>query len=343
LLSRWLKVAKIAFFDLEGWEHKMLKQRFEPLGHELILESGPLRLDGAGKLSEVEVLSVFVHSRVGRRELEAMPKLRAVVTRSSGYDHIDLNACKERGVAVYNVPDYGSETVAEYTVMLILMLLRRVGELGLRPSTKYPRSSEVRGWELAGKTVGVVGTGGIGSRVAKLVHAFGARVLAHDLYVNEELVRGYGVRYVDLDTLLSSSDVVTLHVPLTPATRHLVNRGNIRKMKRGAILVNTSRGGLVETEALIEALDEGLLAGAALDVVEGEWALTGDAARRLNSAKAEEVRDGLLAYLVGRYPNVIVTPHVAWNTWEAVGRIWERTLDTIDELLREGNPQNRVV
>jgi D-lactate dehydrogenase len=335
-------MAKMAFFDLEGWEYGMLKQRFEPLGHELILESGSLRLDGIGKLSEVEVLSVFVHSKVDRRKLEAMPKLRAIVTRSTGYDHIDLNACKERDVAVYNVPEYGSETVAEYTVMLILMLLRRVGELGLRPSTKYPRFSEVRGWELTGKTVGIVGTGMIGSRVAKLVRAFDARVLAYDVYVNEELVRSYGVRYVDLDTLLSSSDVVTLHVPLTPATRHLINRGNIRKMKRGAILVNTARGGLVETEALIEALDEGLLAGAALDVVEGEWALMGDAARRFKSAKAEEIREGLLAYLVSRYPNVIVTPHVAWNTWEAMGRIWERTLNTIDEILKKGTPQNRV-
>jgi D-lactate dehydrogenase len=335
-------MAKIAFFDLEGWEREILRQRFEPLGHKLILESGPLRLDGSVELSDVDVLSVFVHSRVGRRELEAMPDLKAIVTRSAGYDHIDLEACRERGVAVYNVPEYGSETVAEYTVMLILMLLRRVKELGLQPGSKYPRSSEVRGWELAGKTVGVVGAGRIGSRVAKLVHAFGARVLAYDVYVNEELVKGYGVRYVDLDTLLSQSDVVTLHAPLTPATKHIINRGNIRKMKRGAILVNTSRGGLVETEALIEALEEGHLAGAALDVVEGEWALMDGAASRVGSAKAEEVREGLLAYLVSRYPNVIVTPHVAWNTWEAVERIWETTISTIDEILKGGSPRNRV-
>jgi len=144
-------VAKIAFFDLEGWEHRMLKRRFEPLGHELILESDPLKLDGLDDLRDVEVLSVFVHSKVGGRELDAMPKLRAVVTRSTGYDHIDLNACKERGVAVYNVPEYGSETVAEYTVMLILMPLRRVGELGLRPCARYPQPSEVRGGSLLGK------------------------------------------------------------------------------------------------------------------------------------------------------------------------------------------------
>ncbi|MEM2217663.1 MAG: NAD(P)-dependent oxidoreductase, partial [Thermofilaceae archaeon] len=168
---------------------------------------------------------------------------------------------------VFKVPDYGSSTVAEYTILLALMLMRKMKIIGFDslPDKSSFSLERLRGRELAGKTIGIVGTGRIGSHVAKLAHAFGMKILAYDVLENEELKKLYGVLYVDLDALLSSSDIVTLHLPLTHETRHLINTRNITKIKQGAILINTSRGGLVETEALFEALDKGILAGAALD------------------------------------------------------------------------------
>lgn len=334
---------RIAFFELEGWEEPKLREALP--GHELILSRDPLEPETVRSAEGAEVVSVFIRSKVGREVIDALPRLRAVVTRSTGYDHIDLEYCRKRGVAVFNVPDYGPDTVAEHTIMLLLMLARRVNELrrALERSDFSPLT--VRGWELAGKTIGVVGTGRIGSRVAKLARAFGMRVLAYDVVENRELKEQYGVEYVDFDTLLSSCDVITLHAPLTPQTRHLINRSNIRKIKRGALLVNTARGGLVETEALIEALDEGILAGAALDVVEGEWILGGDWRRALkeDSANPEQYRDALLALKLANHPNVVLTPHVAYNTWEALGRIWSATIETVRAIAEGRQPANIVV
>ncbi|MEM3137823.1 MAG: NAD(P)-dependent oxidoreductase, partial [Thermofilaceae archaeon] len=263
---------QIAFFEIEGWEETQIRKALA--GHDLIFNQKPLTLENTGAVKDSEIISVFIYSNVGPELLEKLPKLKAIITRSTGYDHIDLEACKNRGVTVFNVPDYGSSTVAEYTILLALMLMRKMKIIGFDslPDKSSFSLERLRGRELAGKTIGIVGTGRIGSHVAKLAHAFGMKILAYDVLENEELKKLYGVLYVDLDALLSSSDIVTLHLPLTHETRHLINTRNITKIKQGAILINTSRGGLVETEALFEALDKGILAGAALDVVEGEQA-----------------------------------------------------------------------
>jgi len=322
---------KIAFFELEGWEEPRLRKEF--VGQDLFLTREALTAENARGVRDVEVASIFIGSRVDRAVLDELPNLKAIVTRSAGVDHIDVEACRERGISVYNVPDYGPDTIAEHTLMLILMLARRVKELELALRKPEFKPVEMRGWELKGKTIGVVGTGRIGSRVAKLALALGMRVLAYDVVRNEELERTHGVQYVDLDTLLSSSDVITLHLPLTPQTRYLINRGNIRKVKRGALLVNTARGELVEVEALIEALDEGLLAGAALDVVEGEWVFSDAWRKAMNRAlNQEQHRKALLALKLASYPNVILTPHVAYNTWEAVERIWDAVIATVKKI-----------
>ena len=334
-------VAKVAFFELEGWEEPRI--RSELSGHSLYLSRKPLTLEEAKLARDAEIVSVFIYSRIDRKVLDELPSLRAIVTRSAGIDHIDLNACAERGIEVYNVPDYSPESAAEYAILLAMALARNLHVM-LRSDDLRLDAEQVRGWRLAGRTMGVIGTGRIGSHAAKLARALGMRVLAYDLYVNEELAKLHQVEYVDLDTLLSSSDVITIHVPLTQETRHLINRRNVRRIKRGAILINTARGGLVETEALLEALDEGLRAGAALDVFEGEWVLRSDWSELVKSERVneEELRKAILALRLSRHPRVILTPHVAYNTWEAVEQILTRTINTVSEILSGRRPKNIV-
>ncbi len=332
-------MAKIVFLELEGWEEPIIRRELS--GHDLVLLKEKLAPEIISRISDTEILSIFIYSRITRDVLEQLPKLKAIVTRSTGYDHIDLDACRERGVEVYNIPDYGSNTVAEFTFLLIMALLRRLKEI---QESKWFDPVKLRGHELQGKTIGVVGTGRIGSYVVKLAHAFGMKILAYDIYPRKELVEKYGVRYVDLETLLKNSDIITLHLPLTKETYHLINRNNIHLIKRGAILVNTARGPLVETEALVEALDKGILAGAALDVIEGERVLREemDIIYGRKEYSLEELKKGLEAHILMKYPNVIITPHIAYNTWEAVHRILDKTINTIKQVLEGKQPSNKV-
>jgi len=337
-------MVKIAFFEIEGWEKPYLEKELKE--HELFFEGDILtRHYDLSKIKGVDIVSTFIYSRVDKEVINQLPNLKAVITRSTGFDHIDTEECKNRGIAVFNVPAYGITTVAEYTILLILSLLRRikiVEEVIKRP---HYLPKDVRGYELNGKVLGVIGTGRIGSHVVKLAHAFGAKIIAYDIIKRKELEEKYGVKYVDLDTLLSTADIITIHVPYTPQTHHMINRENITKVKKGALIVNTARGGIIEIDALIEALEEGRIAGAALDVVEGEWVLRGeiDVYGKSKTASQKELRDGVLVHLLKKYPNVIVTPHIAYNTWEALHRILEVTVNTIRGFLKGEELNNRIV
>ncbi|MCS7105313.1 MAG: NAD(P)-binding domain-containing protein [Thermofilaceae archaeon] len=334
---------KIAFFELEGWEEPILRKALPE--HELVLRRDALTLKNVQEVRDAEIISVFIRSRVTSDLLDALPSLKAIITRSAGFDHVDVEACKSRKVALFNIPNYGSQTIAEYTFMLILMLARKAKELKQTVEKNSLEPASLRGIELSGKTIGIVGTGRIGSRVAQIARAFGMKVLAFDLIENEELKRTGEVQYVDLDTLLSSSDVISLHVPLTPQTRHLINRSNVEKIKRGALLVNTARGEVVEIEALIEALEKGILAGVALDVFEGEWVFDNSWSKTFGDRGlgCERYAKAVLALKLSKYPNVILTPHLAYNTWEAVERIITATIDTIRGFIEGRQLSNAIV
>ncbi|RLE78866.1 MAG: hydroxyacid dehydrogenase [Thermoprotei archaeon] len=335
-------MAKIAFLELEGWEEDIVK--WELRDHDLILKHEKISDDIIDEISDVEMLSVFIYSKINGDILDRLPNLKAIMTRSTGYDHIDLEECKKRGIAVFNVPDYGSNTVAEFTFLLILSLVRKIRTI-MEAKSGIDVHLELRGRDLKGKTIGIIGTGRIGSYVAKLAHAFGMRILAYDIYPRKELVERYGVKYVDLDTLLRNSDIVTLHLPYTKETHHIINRNNIKKMKKGALLINTARGGLIETEAIIEALDKGILGGVALDVIEGEWILVEemDVVYGRRPFSVEELRKGIEVHILMNYPNVIITPHIAYNTWEALNRILETTINTIKGFLSGKELKNRII
>jgi D-lactate dehydrogenase len=289
----------------------------------------------------VAVLSVFVGSRVDRPLLEACPDLRLVATRSTGYDHVDLAACTARGVAVANVPTYGENTVAEHTFALILALSRNVHKAWVRTQRGDFSIQGLQGFDLRGRTIGLIGVGHIGLHVAKIARGFGMRVLAADPRPQPLLAELVGFDYVELEALVGSADIVSLHAPLLPATRHLVDRELLKRFKRGALLVNTARGGLVDTQALLWALDEGILAGAGLDVLEGEELLNEDRRRLALERDEASLRVLVENQLLAGREDVVVTPHVGFDSVEAVRRIAEVTAANVAAFLA-GDPQNLV-
>ena len=330
---------KIAFLELEGWEEDIIRKRLS--SHELYLSRDVLNEKILNEIKDIDILSVFINSKVDCDTLKALSNLRAIVTRSTGYDHIDVNICTRRGIKVYNIPDYGSNTVAVFTFLLILSLMRMIQNV-----IKYEATShiELRGHDLKNKIIGVLGTGRIGTYVIKLAHAFGMKILAYDKYPKEELVKKYQVEYVDLETILKNSDIITLHLPYFKETHHIINSDNIKLIKEGVILVNTSRGGLIETKAIIEALESGKLNGVALDVIEAEKIMKfdNDIIYGSKTASFEELKNVLAAYKLKEYPQVILTPHIAYNTWEAVNRILEKTLTLIEEIARGKWPEKSL-
>ncbi len=327
--------------ETDGAEGRYLS---EALSDELVVEAvaGPLAEAAPnGKLEDVQVLMPFIHSPVGPEQMEAMPGLRFIATRSTGYDHVDLEAASERGIAVANVPAYGENTVAEHTFALILALSRKVHHAWLRTQRGEYTMEGLRGFDLYGKTLGVIGAGAIGLHVVRIAKGFGMKVLAYDVNRNQLLADVLDFSYADLDELLAESDIVSLHAPAIPATHHLINRETISKMKRGALLINTARGSLVDTAAVAEALDEGTLGGAGLDVFEGEEFMQHED-ELLHQPDAEEKLKLLVrAHRLQRRPDVVITPHIGFNSEEALRRILDTTVENVRSFLA-GEPRNLV-
>ena len=319
----------------------------------------------AADLTEVpedaDCLSVFIGSRITADFLAVHPKLRFITTRSTGVDHIDLAECNRRGITVSYVASYGENTVAEHTFALLLGISRRIREALTTKRGGAFSFEAFRGFDLKDKTIGIVGAGRIGLHVVRIAKAFGMNVIAHDVNRAEIIAEVLGFEYVLFEELLGRSDIISLHAPLTPATVHLINRETLKKCRRGVIIVNTARGALIETEALIEAMDTGIVAGVGLDVLEDERLFRSDASKlvadqivadlqRISSPEETHMRNpGRLAEiqrlkanesLLSR-KNVIFTPHIAFNSAEAVRRIDEVTVQNI-LAFAAGKPVNVV-
>ncbi len=329
---------KIAFFEVEGWEEEIIKKR---LG-EVYINKEKLEEDNLPEDNSFEIVSVFGYSRVTTKVLDHFPNLKFLTTRSTGFDHIDIEACKKRKIPVASVPGYGDNTVAEFAFGLILNLTRKIYDaIDKIKETGEFRFEGLRGTDLKGKTIGVIGTGRIGKEMVKIAKGFGMEVIATDVYEDKKAAEELGFRYVQFEELLKTSDVITIHVPYMKETHHLINKDNIRLIKKGAYLVNTARGGIVETEALVLALDEGILAGAGLDVLEEEAEIKEETVFFREKHSPEELKIMLGDHVLMRMPNVLITPHTAFNSQEAVERILEVTLKNIEGFL-EGKPINLV-
>lgn len=331
---------KIHYFSGEPWEEQYVKERLPQ--DDIHFHEGPFSSRTDLSDPKTTVLSAFMESRIGAADMDRFPGVKLIATRSTGFDHIDLAAAKERGITVANVPFYGENTVAEFAFALLLALSRRIIDADERVRTGVFSPKELRGFDLAGKTLGVVGCGHIGMHVIKMANGFGMQVIGFETHPDEQRAKENNFTYVSLEDLLAKSDIVTIHVPYNEHTHHLMNKERFDLMKKGSYLVNTARGAVVETEALVEALKNGTLAGAALDVLEEEGDLADDTALLTAPHPNEAELKVLLEnhYLIN-HPRVIVTPHLAFNTQEAVERIITTTIDNIKQF-EAGSPTNVV-
>lgn len=333
---------KIAFLGLEKKEEVFFKDVFG--GQEVVFFPGKIDTENASLFKDFDILSVFVRSKIDKRIIDLLPNLKFIATRSTGFDHIDCEYAKSRGVAVATVPAYGSNTVAEFAFGLILNLSRKiiVANNHITSTLNFNYNDQMEGFDLHGKTLGVVGTGKIGKNVIRIARGFGMNVVAYDLYKDEAFAKELDFSYLDLDQLMSKADIITLHAPCTKENHHLINMQNIQKVKRGAILINTARGELLESNAVLSALKDGILGGFGADVLEDETVLensqdliisgkiTPDQSRTFNNNQT-----------LMKMPNVIITPHVAFYTTEAVHEIFKTTIENINAFIK-GNPVNLV-
>jgi D-lactate dehydrogenase len=296
-------------------------------------------IDPSGKLlvpEDTNILSVFVNNPVSNELIRDLQNLKLIATRSTGYDHINAEAAEQNNVTVVNVPEYGSRTVAEYTFALLLALSRGSYRAydHLRTSGKTNMAS-YEGFDLYSKTIGIIGTGRIGQHVCKIANGFGMHVIAFDPYPNVQFATANKIEYTALDELLEKSDIISLHAPHNDTTHHLLNKSNLSNVKTGAYLINTARGELIDTAALLAVLQSGTLAGAALDVIEGEDFIYDEAL--LLTDKQNDINvfyDLAMTHALLDMENVILTPHIAFNTIEAKERIVQTTVKNIESYIK---------
>jgi D-lactate dehydrogenase len=331
---------KLVMFEMEPWERRAMADLQD--GFEVEFVDGPLTAENVERYADAEAVSVFIYSDLGRAVLEQLPELRLVTTRSTGFDHIATGFAAERDIVVCNVPAYGDKTVAEHVFALLLALSHRLIDAVDRTRRGDFTPTGLTGFDLHGKTLGILGTGRIGSHVARIATGFGMNVLAFDVAPDEALAHDIGFSYASLDEVLRSSDVVTVHLPANDETNHLISTREFGLMRDGAVLINTSRGDIVHVQPLLRALVEGKLAGAGLDVLPEEPVIHEEAELLRAVYREEHDLSALLAnHVLLHMRNVVITPHSAFNTREAVGRILEVTRDNL-VAFRSGDPKNVV-
>jgi D-lactate dehydrogenase len=333
---------KIVLFEVPKEEQtafSQLSNEFEVSFCEEKLEE-----NNVDKAKDADIISVFINSIISKNIIELLPNLKFITTRSTGFEHIDLEYCATKGIKVSNVPAYGSHTVAEFAFSLILNLSRNILSANnhLRDSMDFNFYSSLQGFDLQGKTLGVIGTGRIGKNVIKIAKSFEMNVLAYDIFPDVKFAAENNFSYKSLLEVLKESDIVTIHTPYTKENYHLINKENISKMKKGIFVINTARGALIDTEALIWGIKEGIIAGAGLDVLEGERDLKIE--KEIISSGGSEALDYKMIVedqILIDMPQVIVTPHIAFYSKEAEGEIIKTTIENIKGFIG-GQPQNIV-
>jgi D-lactate dehydrogenase len=330
---------KIAFFEIQGWEKPFFKDGFKD--QEVKMFEEPLDSKRTAKIKDFEIVSVFIDSCVDKSVISALSDLRLVATRSTGYDHIDLEACRQRGILISNVPNYGENTVAEHTFGLILSISRNIPDSYQRTRQGDFACSTPQGFDLRGKTIGVLGTGRIGKTVIEIAKGFGMEVLAYDKFPNHNAATALDFSYTDIEKLLANSDIVTLHMPLTEETKHFLNKEKLDIIKKGAVVINTARGGLIETKSLTDALRSGKLYAAGLDVLEEETLVKEEAQLIIDNVPREELATVLRNHILLTLKNAVITPHCAFSSKESLERLANSTIENINSFI-EGNPKNLV-
>jgi D-lactate dehydrogenase len=327
---------RMAVYSTRSYDREFLSRANAAGRHELVFFEPRLDATTAAAADGAQAVCVFVNDRVDAEVLHALHAggVRLVALRCAGFNHVDLAAAAALGMAVGRVPEYSPYAVAEHTAALVLTLNRKIHRAHSRVREGNFALEGLLGFDLNGRTVGLVGTGRIGTCFARIMVGFGCHVLATAPAVNPDC-QALGVRYVDLAELLERSAVVSLHCPLTPQTRHLIDAAALAAMKRGAMLINTSRGAVIDTPAVIGALKSGQLGSLGLDVYEEEADLF------FRDLSDEVIRDDVFARLL-TFPNVVVTGHQAFFTEDALSAIAQITVANLDSFEATGHALHPV-
>ncbi len=327
---------KVAFFDMHRFEKKAFDEVNTRFGHEITYFESRLTPETAKLASQFPAICAFVNDRLNEASLTILKSegVRLIALRSAGFNHVDLCAAQKLALPVVRVPAYSPHAVAEHAVALLLALNRKITRANSRVRELNFSLEGLVGFDLFGKTVGILGTGKIGTVMATIMKGFGCNVLAYDLEPNPDLIT-LGVQYVQLDEIYSRSDVISLHIPLNETTHHIINEASLAKMKPGVYLINTGRGGLIDTKALITSLKHGHLGAAGLDVYEEEENIF------FQDLSESCLQDDILARLL-TFPNVLITSHQAFLTHEALVHIAETTLENISSFEKNGLLMNEV-
>jgi D-lactate dehydrogenase len=322
---------KVAVFSTKRYDQHFLNAANRNYGHELVFYEPRLTLKTAKLADDFPVVCAFINDQLGEETLEAIAAsgTQLIALRSAGFNNVDLSAADRLGLRVMRVPAYSPYAVAEHAVGLILMLNRKLYRAYNRVRDDNFSLDGLLGFDLHGTTVGIIGTGNIGECFARIMKGFGCRLLAYDIQQNPDCVQ-MGVKYMELPDVLADSDVVSLHCPLVPDTYHLINSESLQQMKQGVMLINTSRGGLVDTPAVISAIKSGKIGYLGLDVYEEEGNLF------FQDLSDTVIQDDTFQ-LLQSFPNVVITAHQAFFTRNALEAIAETTLSNISDFA-EGRP-----
>ncbi|MCK5176903.1 MAG: hydroxyacid dehydrogenase [Candidatus Aenigmarchaeota archaeon] len=327
-------MSNIVFFEIKPWEKAYLKKKLKH--HNLEFFEEKINNDNLSKAKNADIISVFIYSQVGADVLKKLTNLKMIATRSTGFDHINIMEAKKKNIPVCNVPYYGENTVAEHTFALIMSLSRNVHKSYVRTLKNNFSIEGLTGFDLKGKTIGIIGGGHIGLNVAKIAKGFGMNILVYDLHKQTFLSEVIGFEYSSFEDLLKKSDIITLHVPYNKYTHHLINKETVRLIKKGAILINTARGQIVDTDALLYALENKILSGAGIDVIEGEELIT-EEKQLLHENNVDKWKTILRDHRIFKMDNVVFTLHNAFNSKEALIRILDTTIENIESYCDKKN------
>ncbi|MFA6274401.1 MAG: NAD(P)-dependent oxidoreductase [Candidatus Paceibacterota bacterium] len=326
---------KITFYESPPAVDKtVLEQTFKDC--EFVFCDKKLDKNNIDLAKDSEIVSVFINSLLNKEAIDSLPKLKFITTRSAGFDHIDLQYCAQKGILVSSVPCYGDHTVAELTFAFILNLSRNILKANnyIRETSDFNVLCSFCGFDLNGKTIGIIGAGRIGKNVIKIAKGFNMNVIAYDLHPDLEFAKINNFEYKSLEEIISQSDIISLHTPFTKENFHIINKETISRMKKGVLLINTARGALIDNSALIWGIQEGIIGGAGLDVLEGERDLK-IKNEIFNSDDSKNIDYKMLAenQLLMEMSNVIITPHIGFYSKEAENEIFKVTVENIKGFL----------
>ena len=327
---------KVAFFDTKDYDKKLFEEYNKDYGFDITFLESRLNSETAPLAKGYDVVCIFVNAIVDEKTIKALKEcgVKLIALRCAGFNNVDMKHMDD-SITVVRVPAYSPYAVAEHAVALLMSINRKTYKSYQRTKKYNFTLNGLLGFDVHGKTVGVIGTGKIGKCFCNIMKGFGTEILAYDIFHDDKAAEEIGFKYVELDELLEKSDIISLHCPLTEETNKIINKDSIKKIKEGAVLINTSRGQLIDTDSLIDRLETGKLGGVGLDVYEGE----GD--YFLNDMSNSYMRDKDLSILLSM-PNVVITSHQAFFTREALNKIAKDTLNNIKEFFETGKCVNEV-